>query len=209
MIGMNGLESALARLEARREIAVFPLPNVVLFPHVSLGLHIFEPRYRRMIEDALATDRLIAMALLKEGWEQDYYGSPPVHDIACAGVIEEHHRLPDARFNIRLRGLSRIALGDFNATAPYRVATFRILGDLNSDDGPAVRPHRERLLLTCAGLLRDISGPPRDRWLSRRTCRSPWASTRSARACRRTRDAARRCSRPMTSSSAAGRSFRS
>jgi Lon protease-like protein len=159
MMGMNALESAVERPKARGQIPVFPLPNVVLFPHVSLGLHIFEPRYRRMIEDALASDRLIAMALLKEGWEQDYDGSPPVHDIACAGVIEEHQRLPDARFNIRLRGLSRIALGAFTATAPYRVAAFRSLDDLNADDGPAVRPYRERLLLTCAGLLRDIAGP--------------------------------------------------
>lgn len=156
---MNLLESAVERLKARSVIPVFPLPNVVLFPHVSLGLHIFEPRYRRMIEDALSSDRLIAMALLKEGWEQDYYGSPPVHEVACAGLIEEHHRLPDGRFNIRLRGLSRIALGTFTGMAPYRTAAFGILDDRNADDGPAVRPHRERLLLTCAGLLRDIAGP--------------------------------------------------
>ena len=156
---MNGLEAAVKRLMARKDIPVFPLPNVVLFPHVSLGLHIFEPRYRRMVEDALASDRLIAMALLKEGWERDYYGSPPVHTVACAGAIEEYQRLPDARLNIRLRGLSRIALGTISSADPYRVADFRVLRDRNADDGPAVAPHRERLLLTCAGLLRDIGGP--------------------------------------------------
>ena len=156
---MNRLDTAVERLATRSEIPVFPLPNVVLFPHVSIGLHIFEPRYRRMVEDALASDRLIAMALLKAGWEQDYYGSPPVHEVACAGVIEDHQRLPDARLNIRLRGLSRIALGPFGGTAPYRVAAFQVLRDRNADDGPAVAPHRERLLLTCAGLLRDIAGP--------------------------------------------------
>jgi Lon protease-like protein len=155
---MNVLEAALERLEARRDIPVFPLPNVVLFPHVSLGLHIFEPRYRQMVEEALASDRLIAMALLKDGWERDYYGSPPVHPVACAGMIEEYQRLPDARLNIRLRGLSRVALGAFAGAAPYRVAEFQVLKDRNADEGPAVQPYRERLLLTCAGLLREIGG---------------------------------------------------
>ena len=188
---MNVLEAAVGRLAARRDIPVFPLPNVVLFPHVSLGLHIFEPRYRRMVEDALASDRLIAMALLREGWERDYYGSPPVHPVACAGVIEEYHRLPDARLNIRLRGLSRIALGAFASAAPYRVAEFQVLSDRNADDGPAVQPYRERLLLTCAGLLREIGGARRARWRCLPICRSPWGSTPCVRDWPRTPDAAR------------------
>jgi len=151
-------ETAIVRLAERGEIPVFPLPNVVFFPHVSLGLHIFEPRYRQMTEDALASDRLMAVTLLQAGWEQDYEGSPPVHVVACAGIIQEHQRLPDGRFNIRLFGLSRIALGPFLRTTPYRVAAYQILPDRN-DDGPAVAPYRERLLLTCAGLLREIAGP--------------------------------------------------
>ena len=150
--------TAMERLAQRVDIPVFPLPNVVFFPHVSLGLHIFEPRYRQLTEDALATDRLMAVGLLQPGWETDYEGSPPVHSVACAGLIQDHQRLPDGRFNIRLFGLSRIALGPFVREAPYRVASFRLLPEMN-DDGPAVAPHRERLLLTCAGLLRDIAGP--------------------------------------------------
>jgi hypothetical protein len=54
-------------------LPIFPLPNVVLFPNVFLPLHVFEPRYRSMVADALTTDRLIGMALLKPGWEQDYH----------------------------------------------------------------------------------------------------------------------------------------
>src|SRR3954465_15434645 len=55
-------------------IPIFPLPNVVLFPNVFLPLHIFEPRYREMVADALATDRLIGMVLLRPGWGRDYVG---------------------------------------------------------------------------------------------------------------------------------------
>ena len=55
---------------------LFPLPNLVLFPHVVQPLHIFEPRYRQLMADALADDRLIAMALLRPGWEEDYHRKP-------------------------------------------------------------------------------------------------------------------------------------
>ena len=55
-----------------RHIPIFPLPNVVLFPNVFLPLHIFEPRYRDMVTEALGGDRLIGMVLLKPGWQADY-----------------------------------------------------------------------------------------------------------------------------------------
>jgi Lon protease-like protein len=50
-------------------VRLFPLPNLVMFPHALLPLHIYEPRYRRMLEDALADDQLLAMSLLQPGWE--------------------------------------------------------------------------------------------------------------------------------------------
>ena len=56
---------------------IFPLPNVVLFPNVFLPLHIFEPRYREMVADALDSDRMIGMVLLQPGWEHEYEGRPP------------------------------------------------------------------------------------------------------------------------------------
>jgi uncharacterized protein len=55
-------------------LPIFPLPTVVLFPNVFLPLHIFEPRYRQMIGDALAGDRIIGMVLLRPGYEEDYEG---------------------------------------------------------------------------------------------------------------------------------------
>ena len=91
-------------------LPLFPLPNVVLFPNVFLPLHIFEPRYREMVADALASDRMIGMVLLRPGWERDYEGRPPVYPIGCSGVITHVERLADGRYNIVLRGLERFRI---------------------------------------------------------------------------------------------------
>ena len=103
-------------------IPIFPLPNVVLFPHVFLPLHIFEQRYRAMVAEALEGDRLIGMALLRPGWEGSYEGRPPVYPIGCAGVITHHERLPDGRYNIVLRGLQKFRITGEDDSPLYRVA---------------------------------------------------------------------------------------
>lgn len=103
-------------------IPIFPLPNVVLFPNVFLPLHIFEPRYRTMVEDALNGDRIIGMALLRPGWEGDYEGRPSIYPIGCAGVITHHERLADGRFNIVLRGMEKFRVLGEESTKPYRIA---------------------------------------------------------------------------------------
>jgi Lon protease-like protein len=89
---------------------LFPLPNLVLYPHVMQPLHIFEGRYREMLEDALADDRLIAMALLKPGWETDYESRPAIAPFACLGKVVTHHRLHDGRYNLLLMGVARIRI---------------------------------------------------------------------------------------------------
>ena len=91
-------------------VPIFPLPETVLFPSVPLSLHVFEPRYRQMTEDALAGEGLLAIVLLRPGWEKDYYDDPPVYDIATLGKIEHHAPLSEGRYNILLRGLSRVRL---------------------------------------------------------------------------------------------------
>ena len=103
-------------------IPVFPLPNVVLFPNVFLPLHIFEPRYRRMVDDALNGDRIIGMVLLRAGWERDYDGRPAVYPVGCAGVITHAERLADGRFNIVLRGMEKFRITGEDASLPYRLA---------------------------------------------------------------------------------------
>ena len=103
-------------------IPIFPLPNVVLFPNVFLPLHIFEPRYRQMVDDALNGDRIIGMVLLRPGWEGDYDGRPAVYPIGCAGVITHAERLPDGRFNIVLRGMEKFRITGEDDSKTYRLA---------------------------------------------------------------------------------------
>ena len=88
-------------------IPIFPLEDVMLFPRATRPLHIFEQRYRDMVDDALEGDRLIGMVLLEPGYEADYEDTPPVFPIGCVGIITEAEKLPDGRYNIVL-GLSLI-----------------------------------------------------------------------------------------------------
>jgi hypothetical protein len=102
-------------------IPIFPLPNVVLFPNVFLPLHIFEPRYRKMVDEALGGDRIIGMVLLRPGWEGDYEGRPPIYPIGCAGVITHAERLADGRFNIVLRGMEKFRVVGEDTTRSFRL----------------------------------------------------------------------------------------
>ena len=79
-------------------IPIFPLPDVVLFPSVFLPLHIFEPRYRQMLAEALRSDRIIGMVLLR-GNRDDIEEPPPVHPIGCAGLISHAPEAPNRNLN--------------------------------------------------------------------------------------------------------------
>lgn len=127
-------------------IPLFPLPNVVLFPNVFLPLHIFEPRYRAMIGDALDGDRIVGMVLLRPGYEADYEGRPPVFPIGCAGLITHAEPLGDGRYDVVLRGLDRFRIAQEDATRPYRIAHVSGLPDLVTDAHRAeLRRHRHRI----------------------------------------------------------------
>ena len=127
-------------------IPIFPLPNAVLFPNVFLPLHIFEPRYRVMVADALDGDRIIGMALLRPGWERDYEGRPPVFPIGCAGLITHNERLPDGRFNIVLRGLQKFRIMREQTDRPYRIAEIDTIDEpVTVTDEDQVRAARRRL----------------------------------------------------------------
>lgn len=103
-------------------VPVFALPNVVFFPKTYLPLHIFEPRYRQMVADAAAGGQCVAMALLKEGWEEDYYGHPAIYPIGCVGRLLSVEALPDGRSNILLQGLERYEIQEEFFEKPYREA---------------------------------------------------------------------------------------
>lgn len=114
---------------------LFPLPNLVLFPHIVQGLHIFEPRYRQMTADALDGDKLLAMVLLKPGWEPHYEGRPPVESIACLSRITDSDALPDGRYNLRLRGIARVRLLDeLPANKLYRTTQAEVVVESDCDD---------------------------------------------------------------------------
>jgi Lon protease-like protein len=110
-------------------IPLFPLPDVALFPGLPLPLHVFEPRYRRMVADALEGDRTIGLVILRPGFEADYEGRPAVFPIGCAGRIEEIERRPDGRYDMRLRGVSRFRIVEEHPGHPYRVATVEPLAE--------------------------------------------------------------------------------
>lgn len=109
---------------------LFPLPNLVLYPHVMQPLHIFEERYREMVEDALAGDKLIAMAVLEPGWENDYESRPPVAPYACLGKIVAHHKLADGRYNLLLLGMQRVRIDhELDPPRSFRQASVELIDD--------------------------------------------------------------------------------
>lgn len=109
---------------------IFPLPTLVLFPDVFVPLKIFEPRYVQMVEDALADDELIAVALLKPGWEEDYNGKPAIHPVVCLGKILKYKELPSGEYDIILYGIARARVEEELASDPYRRALVTVLEEL-------------------------------------------------------------------------------
>jgi Lon protease-like protein len=109
-------------------VPIFPLAGALLFPRAQLPLHIFEPRYRAMVRDALASDRLIAMVQPKHvvseaagGVEGRLREPPELFEIGCLGRIVGSEELDDGRFNIVLMGLSRFRIArEAEVETPYR-----------------------------------------------------------------------------------------
>ena len=128
-------------------LPLFPLHNVVLFPNVFLPLHIFEPRYREMVADAVASDRMIGMVLLRPGWEHDYEGRPPIYPTGCSGLITHVERLSDGRYNIVLRGLERFRVVEEDRARSYRRASIEPWAERRLDDADRllIRNQRARL----------------------------------------------------------------
>jgi Lon protease-like protein len=140
-------------------VPVFPLPEVVFFPETTLPLHIFEPRYVQMVEDAVAGNGLIAMALLQPGWERDYGGRPPINSIGTFGRIEDLQSLPGGRFDLRLVGLQRVEFEEIESDRPYRVARTISRPELPINEMDAEVQRLKLDLLASQSLLdREVSG---------------------------------------------------
>lgn len=111
-----------------KEVPIFPLPNAILFPKVELPLYIFEARYRKMLADALAGNKLIGIALLKKGWEkkQEPY---PCYDMVGVGHLKAVIQNADGTSNVLLKGMERAKIVKYTQMEPYRVARIRPIPD--------------------------------------------------------------------------------
>lgn len=127
-------------------VRLFPLPNLVMFPHNVLPLHIFESRYREMLEDAARGDQLITMATLKPGFEPEYYSRPPVSPAVCIGRVTAYEENQQGTYNLRLVGLKRANIQDeIEPVRSFRRATVGLLEDRcdRADETHAARFGRE------------------------------------------------------------------
>lgn len=126
---------------------LFPLPDLVMFPHVMQPLHIFEPRYRDMLNEALDSDGLIAMSVLAPGWELDYEGRPALLPHVCLGKVITHQRLDDGRYNLILLGMRRAhILCETPPDRSFRQAEVSLLDDIYPSEGEADRGDVQTLL---------------------------------------------------------------
>jgi Lon protease-like protein len=143
-------------------IPIFPLPNAVLFPNVFMPLHVFEPRYRAMVADALDGDRIIGMVLLRAGYEKDYEGRPSVFPVGCAGVITHSEPLADGRFNIVLKGIEKFRVTGEDASKPYRLAMIDSLPEPIPDaERGELHQLRQRLVSLLTAAMEHDGGEPK------------------------------------------------
>lgn len=133
-------------------LPLFPLPGVVFLPSTLLPLHVFEPRYRKLVADCLGSHGILGVPLLREGWQSDYEGRPAVHEITGVGRIVRHQDLPDGRYNLLVLGLGRVRiLEELPTDEPYRVARAEVLQD-------RVPPGADERLRQTVDQLRLVSG---------------------------------------------------
>lgn len=154
-----------------REVAIFPLPNLILFPRVEVPLFIFEPRYRKMLADTMAGNKFIALSLLRKGWEKKEEPYPS-HDIVGVGLVKAVVENPDRTSYILLKGITRAKILRYIQMEPYRIARIRPIPDRVKDSEELRALHRrlrglfiKKLRLTSEkpgenlGLPRELSDP--------------------------------------------------
>ena len=123
-------------------VPIFPLAGALLFPRAQLPLHIFEPRYREMVRDALAGEKIIAMVQPKDDREP-----PALFGIGCLGEIVSSEELADGRYNLVLEGMERFRIaGEADVATPYRQVDVDRSGfDDDADPAPLASIQRAEL----------------------------------------------------------------
>jgi hypothetical protein len=142
-------------------LPIFPLPSTLLLPQTIVSLHVFEPRYRRMMEDILEGHRAMAIAMLDEGGPPDLYGRPPVFPVAGVGVLRRSARLPDGRFNILIEGVLRANISkemDPRPDLPYRRVRAEPLSDVYSATKEQIASATNALRALTARVVTEIGG---------------------------------------------------
>jgi Lon protease-like protein len=157
------MSEALDKVRGVRELPIFPLP-LVLFPHMPLPLHIFEPRYRRMLADVRASNNLFGLSYFDPSAGAD---GPPANHVGCATEVVEVQPLPDGRSNILTAGLARYRVEDYVERGdPYLVARVEFFED-EEEDARLLAKHAEdvgavfrRITRAMRAISGDRSAPP-------------------------------------------------
>ena len=152
--------SAFERAQAAAgRLKVFPLPSIVLFPGTAVPLHIFEPRYRQMVQDAYVTDGVVAMAQVPASAAHLVEGSPALHPMLCVGVISLYDQMPDGRSNLVLTGVCRARVtAEHERTALYREVQAELLPDPEMSANQEDEQQLQRAILELASRVPDKAG---------------------------------------------------
>jgi Lon protease-like protein len=127
------MSDEMERVRGVRELPIFPL-QVVLFPGMPLPLHIFEPRYRKMLDDIRVGNNFFGLSYFDSSASDTE--SPPTGHVGCVAEVTETHSLPDGRSNILTIGLIRYRVEDYVQRGdPYLVAKVSFFEDEEETDG--------------------------------------------------------------------------
>ncbi len=136
------------------EVRLFPLPDLVMYPSNVLPLHIFESRYREMLEDAIRGDGLITIATLTPGYERDYYSRPAIASAVCVGRVVAHEKTKQGTYNLMLAGLKRARVKhEIEPVRAFRRAAVELIDDLSLEVDNRSRKLGEQLAERFLGIV--------------------------------------------------------
>ncbi len=153
----SGKVSSRGLGRALRRLPLFPLEDVVLFPHSMIPLHIFESRYRKMVRDVLGSNRLLAISLQLEKENPHDGNIPRVAVVASVGELVLAQELPDGRFNLVVRGRARIGIDEeLPSDEPYRLIAAHEIPDDSAEERADIDEADTALRALVTGLAESI-----------------------------------------------------
>lgn len=134
---------ALHTTDLPRTLPIFPLQGVLLLPRARLPLHVFEPRYRQMVEDCLDGPGRIVLGTIAAGHEHEHLGAPPIEPVCGLGEIGRHERLSDGRYHVVLVGVARVRVREVESDRLYRQVEAEPIDESVSASPEAMRVREE------------------------------------------------------------------